>query len=122
MRPVCGGDADRNCQSNHRHECDKRDHAEHSAEHRHDFNPAVCASWPGGGGSCDEYSDRDNRFDLDWEPISRDPAATEAWLDEWVYGLPGRAEYREKLGPERLARLRPTRPAMSGAVDYGVYE
>ena len=66
--------------------------------------------------------DRDNRFYLDWEPISRDPAATEAWLDEWVYGLSGRAEYREKLGPERLARLRPTRPAMSGAVDYGVYE
>ena len=66
--------------------------------------------------------DRDNRFYLDWDPISRDPAATEAWLDEWVYGLSGRAEYREKLGPERVARLRPARPAMSGAVDYGVYE
>jgi glutaconate CoA-transferase subunit A len=66
--------------------------------------------------------DRDNRFYLAWDPISRDRAATEAWLQDWVYGLSGRAEYREKLGPERVASLRPARPAMSGSVDYGVYE
>lgn len=68
------------------------------------------------------YYDRDNRFYLDWDPISRDPAATEAWLREWVYGLDGRAAYVEKLGPERLAALRPARSAPSGSVDYGVYE
>jgi glutaconate CoA-transferase subunit A len=64
--------------------------------------------------------DRDNRFYLDWDPISRDPAATAAWLDEWVYGVSGRAEYAEKLGAERLASLRPE-PAPSGVVDYGAY-
>jgi glutaconate CoA-transferase subunit A len=68
------------------------------------------------------YYDRDNRFYLDWDPISRDPAATEAWLREWVYDLDGRAAYVEKLGPERLAALHPARSAPSGSVDYGVYE
>src|SRR5438034_1906833 len=64
--------------------------------------------------------DRDNRFYLDWDPISRDAAATEAWLREWVFDLDGRPAYVEKLGPERLAALRPG-SAPSGEVDYGVY-
>ena len=51
--------------------------------------------------------DRDNRFYLDWDPISRDEDATQAWLREWVYDLDGRAAYAEKLGAERLAGLRP---------------
>jgi glutaconate CoA-transferase subunit A len=65
--------------------------------------------------------DRDNRFDLDWDPISRDEAATQAWLDEWVRGVSGRAEYVEKLGAERVASLRPSASAPSGWVDYGEY-
>ncbi len=65
--------------------------------------------------------DRDNRFYRDWDPISRSAEATEAWLAEWVLGVPGRAEYAEKLGPERLASLRPTGAALSGEVDYGEY-
>ncbi|HEY7133176.1 MAG TPA: CoA-transferase [Candidatus Limnocylindrales bacterium] len=65
--------------------------------------------------------DRDNRFYLDWDPISRDEAATQSWLDDWVHGLAGRAEYVEKLGPERVASLRPSAPAPSGVVDYGEY-
>jgi glutaconate CoA-transferase subunit A len=64
--------------------------------------------------------DRDNRFYLDWDPISRDADATERWLQEWVHGLSGRAEYVAKLGEERLASLRPGR-APSGVVDYGAY-
>ena len=65
--------------------------------------------------------DRDNRFYLDWDPISRDEAAIQAWLDEWVRGVSGRAEYVEKLGAERVASLRPSAPAPSGSVDYGEY-
>jgi len=64
--------------------------------------------------------DRDNRFYLDWDPISRSEEATQAWLREWVYDLDGRAAYLEKLGAERLASLRPD-PAPSGSVDYGAY-
>jgi glutaconate CoA-transferase subunit A len=65
--------------------------------------------------------DRDNRFYLDWDPISRDEAATQAWLAEWVRGVSGRAEYVEKLGAERMASLRPSAAAPSGSVDYGEY-
>ena len=64
--------------------------------------------------------DRDNRFYLDWDPISRDPVATETWLREWVHDLDGRASYVAKLGEERLAALRPG-SAPSGSVDYGEY-
>ena len=67
------------------------------------------------------HYDRDNRFYRDWDPISRDPALTQAWLDEWVHGLSGRAEYVAKLGEERMTSLRPSAPAPSGVVDYGAY-
>jgi glutaconate CoA-transferase subunit A len=66
------------------------------------------------------HYDRDNRFYLDWETISRDETSLTAWLDEWVHGVAGRAEYVEKLGPDRVASLRPE-PALSGPVDYGEY-
>jgi glutaconate CoA-transferase subunit A len=64
--------------------------------------------------------DRDNRFYLDWDPISRDEEKTQAWLREWVYDLDGRAAYVEKLGEERVASLQPG-SAPSGSVDYGDY-
>jgi glutaconate CoA-transferase subunit A len=64
--------------------------------------------------------DRDNRFYLEWDPISRSEEATQAWLRDWVYGLDDRAAYVEKLGGERLASLRPGQ-APSGEVDYGAY-
>jgi glutaconate CoA-transferase subunit A len=64
--------------------------------------------------------DRDNRFYLDWDPISRDEDAVQAWLREWVYDLPDRAAYVEKLGAARLATLRPG-SAPSGSVEYGDY-
>jgi glutaconate CoA-transferase subunit A len=64
--------------------------------------------------------DRDNRFYLDWDPISRDEDKVQAWLREWVYDLPDRAAYIEKLGAERIASLRPG-SAPSGSVDYGSY-
>jgi glutaconate CoA-transferase subunit A len=66
------------------------------------------------------YYDRDNQFYLAWDEISRDQARTEAWLDEWVYGLPDRAAYIRKLGDATLERLRPG-PALAGPVDYGSY-
>jgi glutaconate CoA-transferase subunit A len=64
--------------------------------------------------------DRDNRFYLDWDPISRSEEATQAWLREWVFDLDGRAAYVEKLGAARVASLKPG-PAPSGVVDYGDY-
>jgi len=66
------------------------------------------------------YYDRDNRFYLEWDRISRDPAALDAWLDEWVHGTRDHGEYVEKLGAERWAELTPA-PALWGSVDYGDY-
>jgi glutaconate CoA-transferase subunit A len=66
------------------------------------------------------YYDRDNRFYLEWEAISRDPKALEAWLDGWVRASTDHAEYLAKLGEARWKELRPD-PAPSGSVDYGRY-
>jgi glutaconate CoA-transferase subunit A len=65
--------------------------------------------------------DRDNRFYVEWDAISRDPDRLGAWLDEWVHGLPGRPAYMERLGPEARERIRPTGSAPAGPVDYGEY-
>lgn len=64
------------------------------------------------------YYDRDNDFYLRWDEISRDEAATRAWLEEWVYGVRDRAEYVEKMGRETWERLRPTQ-AWARPVNYG---
>ena len=66
--------------------------------------------------------DRDNRFYREWDAISREEATTQQWLEDWVYGLAGRAEYVEKLGRERVESLKPSGEALSGEVDYGVYK
>lgn len=66
------------------------------------------------------YYDRDNDFYLKWDESSRDQATTEAWLEEWVYALPDRAAYLDKLGRETLARLAPgALPAEP--INYGRY-
>lgn len=66
------------------------------------------------------YYDRDNEFYLEWDKISSSREATQAYLDEWVYGVADRAAYWEKLGPEVHERLKvASRP--SAIVDYGQY-
>jgi len=67
------------------------------------------------------YYDRDNTFYLAWDEISRDEAATRAWLEEWVYGVQDRAAYVQKLGPETWERLAPGE-AMAESVNYGAYK
>jgi glutaconate CoA-transferase subunit A len=66
------------------------------------------------------YYDRDTQFYLAWDPISRDHQSLLAWLDEWVYGVSGRADYVEKMGTEVWDRLQPGN-AWSGQVNYGQY-
>lgn len=66
------------------------------------------------------YYDRDNDFYLKWDEWSRDQATTDAWLAEWVYGLPDRAAYVAKLGRETLDRLAPGQYE-ADPVNYGRY-
>jgi glutaconate CoA-transferase subunit A len=64
------------------------------------------------------YYDRDNQFYVEWAKISKERSGLERYLEEWIYGVPGRKEYTEKLGAEYLKRLEAdSRP--SGAVNYG---
>ena len=66
------------------------------------------------------YYDRDNEFYLKWDKISADEKATQAWLEEWVYSVPQREAYWEKLGPEVHRRLA-VKPRMSQPVNYGEF-
>jgi glutaconate CoA-transferase subunit A len=66
------------------------------------------------------YYDRDNAFYLEWDQLSASQESVQAYLDEWVYSLPDRAAYWEKLGLETRRRLQVgSRP--SAVVDYGQY-
>jgi glutaconate CoA-transferase subunit A len=62
------------------------------------------------------YYDRDNEFYVQWEAISRDPAALERYLDKFVYGVRDRAEYAARCGG--LERLRADARVCAG-VNYG---
>jgi glutaconate CoA-transferase subunit A len=66
------------------------------------------------------YHDRDNDFYLAWDKISQTDEGVQAYLDEWVYGLPDRAAYWEKLGPEVHQRLQ-AGERLSEPVNYGDY-
>jgi glutaconate CoA-transferase, subunit A len=66
------------------------------------------------------YYDRDNDFYLKWDEWSRDRETTEAWLDEWVYKLPDRAAYLDKLGPEIISNLAPGE-LLAEPINYGRY-
>ncbi|MBL8057472.1 MAG: CoA transferase subunit A [Anaerolineales bacterium] len=66
------------------------------------------------------YYDRDNAFYLEWDKVSAAPESVAAWLQEWVYGVPDRAAYWAKLGPETHARLA-VKPRWSEPVNYGEF-
>jgi glutaconate CoA-transferase subunit A len=67
------------------------------------------------------HYDRDNTFYVEWDAVSRDPGRLDRWLDDWVHGVSGRAEYIERMGPSVLERIRPTAAALAGPIDYGAY-
>lgn len=66
------------------------------------------------------YYDRDNDFYRAWGAISRDPAALERWLDEWVHGCADHRAYVDRLGGDVRARLAPGLRS-AAAVSYGSY-
>src|SRR5678815_1305493 len=49
--------------------------------------------------------DRDNRFYLDWDAITRDEDSIQAWLRDWVYDLDGRAAYVETVPATSRVRM-----------------
>ncbi|MEO7985661.1 MAG: CoA-transferase [Gemmatimonadales bacterium] len=79
-------------------------------------NAVVVEPWGAHPSFAQGYYDRDNAFYVGWEAISRDPAALERYLDEFVYGVEDRAAYVRKCGG--LERLRASRQMCEG-VNYG---
>jgi glutaconate CoA-transferase subunit A len=67
------------------------------------------------------YYDRDNTFYVEWDAVSRDAAATAAWLDRYVHGVADHAEYLAALGPGVRERITPSGSALAGPIDYGAY-
>jgi glutaconate CoA-transferase subunit A len=63
------------------------------------------------------YYDRDNDFYEEWEKVSRDAAALDGYLKEWVFGVRDRAEYLAKQ-PALMKRLK-AREQLCAGVNYG---
>lgn len=63
---------------------------------------------PGGAlpASVQGYWHRDFMPFLDYHRTSRTPDGLRDWLREWVYDVPNRAAYLQKLGQEAISRLR----------------
>lgn len=61
------------------------------------------------------HYNRDNQYYLDYSDWTREPEDTEAWLDEWVYGVENRAEYMEKIDRD----LWLTEENVAAEVEYG---
>jgi len=66
------------------------------------------------------YYDRDNEFYLQWENLSRDAAAVERWLEEWVFGVKDWKGYIAKITDEGWAKLKPAE-LLAGPINYGAY-
>ncbi|MBN2256473.1 MAG: hypothetical protein JW704_01460 [Anaerolineaceae bacterium] len=66
------------------------------------------------------YYGRDNAFYLEWDKISETKEGINNYLDEWVYGLPDRQAYWQKLGTEMHKRLK-VKDRFSAPVNYGAY-
>jgi glutaconate CoA-transferase subunit A len=56
--------------------------------------------------ACRLFYDYDPAFLNDYKRRARDDAAWNAFLDEWVYGVPDHEQYIAKVGEEQLARIK----------------
>jgi len=64
------------------------------------------------------FYDRDNQFYVEWHTIAKDPVSMEKYIDEWIYGVKNRTEYRKKLGKNDVSRLMASE-RLSPPVNYG---
>lgn len=64
------------------------------------------------------YYDRDNQFYVDWYGISKDQSSMERYIQEWIYDVKNREEYRTKIGEDILEKLK-AKDRYSKPVNYG---
>jgi glutaconate CoA-transferase subunit A len=65
------------------------------------------------------YYNRDNAFFRDYHEKTKTKEATDAWLDNWVYGVPDREQYVEQLGTTRVEDLGVKQHAYAAQADFG---
>ncbi|MCL6480989.1 MAG: CoA transferase subunit A [Firmicutes bacterium] len=65
------------------------------------------------------YYGRDHQFFIEYHEQSRTLAGYEHWLRHWVYDVPDRRAYLERLGADRLATLTVRQPAFSAPANFG---
>ena len=65
------------------------------------------------------YYNRDHAFYHEYHTATRSAEGYQAWLEEWVLGLPDRAAYLAKLGEERRQGLNIKEHRYAAPVDYG---
>jgi glutaconate CoA-transferase subunit A len=66
------------------------------------------------------FARRDDDFYFEYHKQSRDRAGFERWLQHWVIGVVGHEGYLDRLGSERLERLKPGREIFSPSVNFSV--
>jgi glutaconate CoA-transferase subunit A len=80
-------------------------------------NAVVVEPWGAHPSYAQGYYDRDNDFYVAWEAISKEPAALQRYLDEFVYGVGDRAEYMKKQ--RGLATRLKAKAQRCAGVNYG---
>jgi glutaconate CoA-transferase, subunit A len=65
------------------------------------------------------YYKRDDAFFQEYHVQTKTPAESDAWLTKWVYDIPDRDAYLQRLGPERMQGLRTKQHAFAAAADFG---
>ena len=65
------------------------------------------------------YYNRDDAFFPEYHEQTKTAEKSQAWLDEWVYGVQDRKEYLQKVGAERLAGLSIKNHAYTAPADFG---
>jgi glutaconate CoA-transferase subunit A len=62
---------------------------------------------------------RDDTFFQDYHRQTKTKAYSDAWLDQWVYGVKDRAAYLTKVGQARIEDLKVKRHAYAAQTDFG---
>lgn len=64
------------------------------------------------------YAIRDDDFYFEYHKASRSVEGFAAWLQEWVLGVCDQHEFLERLGPERVQRLKPQTQLLAAAAHF----
>ena len=65
------------------------------------------------------YYKRDDAYFREYHEQTKTRHASDAWLDNWVYGVAGRPEYVNRLGENRAQDLEVKRHAYAAQTDFG---